>query len=181
MQKVQELFSYQVTVSNFIFIRNNNINNNIVHLITTLTLPDDLEPIPENFGMSQYPKSKLMNVITVKELARKLKDTNVVVCSLHPGFVVTEIATKDIKGSWFGYVADKFMSFFQFLLARDGEQGAVTSVYAAISDKIVSGEYYDSCKISLSNPQADDLELAKELWSQSLRLIEIDESEINYN
>ncbi|KXN72748.1 NAD(P)-binding protein [Conidiobolus coronatus NRRL 28638] len=152
-----------------------------LHLITTLTLPDDLEPIPENFGMSQYPKSKLMNVMTVKELARKLKDTNVMVCSLHPGFVVTEIATKDIKGSWLGYVATKFMDFFQFLLARDGEQGAVTSVYVATSDKIISGEYYDSCKVSISNPQADDLELAKELWSQSLKLIEIDESEINYN
>ncbi|KXN69872.1 short chain dehydrogenase/ reductase [Conidiobolus coronatus NRRL 28638] len=152
-----------------------------LHLDTTLTLPKDLESGPNNFGMAQYPKTKLMNVFTVKELARKLKDTNVLVCAVHPGFVLTDLAYKDTKGSLLGYFAGRVIALLHFLLARNGEQGAITSAFAVTSDKIISGEYYDSCKIAKSNPQANDLKLAKELWEQSLKLVEINESDINYS
>ncbi|KXN69871.1 putative short-chain dehydrogenase/reductase SDR [Conidiobolus coronatus NRRL 28638] len=152
-----------------------------MHLNTTLTLPKDLESNSKHFGMIQYPKTKLMNVFTVKELARKLKDTNVLVCAVHPGFVSTEGAYKDAKGSFFGYFLRGLMTFLHLIFARNGEQGAITSAFAVTSDKIISGEYYDSCKIAKYNPQANDLKIAKELWEQSLKLVEINESDINYS
>jgi NAD(P)-dependent dehydrogenase (short-subunit alcohol dehydrogenase family) len=152
-----------------------------VHLDTTIVLPKDLESNPKFFGMTQYHKTKLMNLFTVKELARKLKDTDILVCAVHPGLVSTDLVYKNAKGSLFGYFVSKTNALLHFLLARNSEQGAITSAFAVTSDKIISGEYYDSCKIAKSNPQAGESKLAKELWEQSLKLIEINENDIDYN
>lgn len=42
-------------------------------------------------SMRAYGLSKLCNILFANELARKLKDTSVIVNSLHPGAVYTEI------------------------------------------------------------------------------------------
>lgn len=152
-----------------------------MHLDTTINLPNDLKTGPEYYNITQYPKSKLMNMFTVKELSRKLKNSNVLVCAVHPGFVLTELAYKDSGSSWLGFFMSKLMAIFHMIIARTPEQGAITSAYAVTSDKIISGEYYDSCKIGKYNPQANDTKLVKEFWEESIKLIGIDESQIDYN
>jgi hypothetical protein len=114
-----------------------------------------------------------MNLMTVKKLGQILEASgkNPLVCAVHPGIVKTELAHKDMLNTWTGYIGSRVFRGIQYFIARTPEQGAITSVYAVTSSDIKAGEYYDSCKASYYNPQADDVKLVDELWTSSLNLI----------
>ena len=48
---------------------------------------------PRGVGMHAYANAKLANLLTVYELARRLRDSHVTVNALHPGYVATNIVT----------------------------------------------------------------------------------------
>jgi NAD(P)-dependent dehydrogenase (short-subunit alcohol dehydrogenase family) len=133
-------------------------------------LPEDLKVKKEDYNrMTAYSKSKLMNVLFTKELARRLESRNIKVVALHPGFVKTNIGQGD--SSFFIWALTKaILLFVHGLLARNVDEGAKTTVFTATDDSIVSGEYYDSCKIGEAQPQCYDTELAKKLWDLSADL-----------
>jgi NAD(P)-dependent dehydrogenase (short-subunit alcohol dehydrogenase family) len=151
-------------------------NRSIVHLDTSLNLPYDLESHQFPVGLSSYSKSKLMNVLTVKKLAREIPSSEILICAVHPGFVATGLPHKNTSENWKDYLMSKVVSIMELIFARTPEQGSVTSVYTVTASDIVHGEYYDSCKVSQSNPQAEDTKLADELWNESLKMINIDPS-----
>ena len=122
------------------------------------------------FILKAYAQSKLANVLFTSELADRLMGTQITVNCLHPGFVKTDIGTKDTQ--WYS-------SFFWSLASRIGgisvEAGAKTSVYLASSDdvKCVSGKYFDKCMLKDPAPLAKDKNLQKELWQKSEQLCPI--------
>ena len=68
---------------------------------------DDLQAEKSYSSGTAYPQSKLANVLFTREMAKRLKETTVVVNSLHPGAVLTE------------FMRDRpiyFILFFRFLL-----------------------------------------------------------------
>ncbi|KXN69878.1 NAD(P)-binding protein [Conidiobolus coronatus NRRL 28638] len=150
-----------------------------LHLSGKLTVPDTLHLAPENFSKFQrYNDTKLMNVLTVKELSRKLYNTGIIVAAVNPGLVKSNLSQANSSDDFSGKVEKCLVTAFSNLLGRDEEQGAMTSVYAAISDDTATGGYYDSCEPSKYNPLADDVKLCAELYSESLKVIGFDDKGI---
>ena len=65
---------------------------------------DDLESRRGRYkSFRTYSRTKLMNILFTRELARRLAGTNVTANSLHPGFVASKFATEGDL-SWWGRI-----------------------------------------------------------------------------
>lgn len=115
------------------------------------------------FGM--YGRSKLMNVLFTRLLARRLAGTGVSANCHHPGFVATR----------FGDSGSGFMNFLlqsSKRFALTPEQGAQTMLYLAASPEIadVTGTYFNKCKPAKLMRQARNDADAQRLWDSSAEL-----------
>jgi retinol dehydrogenase-12 len=118
------------------------------------------KPTRTRTGMPEYAVSKLSNVLFTKELARRLEGTGVTTYALHPGVVATDVWRRVPRP--IAWVIKKFMI--------TPEQGAQTSLRCATADELATetGRYYDKDgKERRPNKLADDVELAKALWTKS--------------
>jgi NAD(P)-dependent dehydrogenase (short-subunit alcohol dehydrogenase family) len=124
---------------------------------------DDLMLTKRKYSvMAAVAPTKLGLVLFTKELATRLKGTEVTVNSLHPGVVKTNLL-KDMP---------RWMKIFFTLPAVGPEKGARTSVYLASAPEVqrVSGEFFADCKIAKTTGVANDPELCKRLWEISMNL-----------
>jgi retinol dehydrogenase 12 len=117
-------------------------------------------------GMKAYAQSKLGNVLLTRALAKRLAG-KVLVNSLHPGVVRTDIGSRNSKG---------FVRFIWSLLKPlmiTPEKGAATSLYLATSTDIgtTSGRYFINCKEKAYNKVADDDALVERLWEVSAKQV----------
>jgi NAD(P)-dependent dehydrogenase (short-subunit alcohol dehydrogenase family) len=126
---------------------------------------DDLTFEKGYSGFAMYGRSKLMNILFTRELARRLQGTGVTANCLHPGFVNTRfgegnggLASLALRG------AKKF--------ALTPEEGAKTLVYLASSPEVagVSGQYFHDCKPVAPSEEAQNDADAKRLWDVSAQL-----------
>ncbi len=111
-------------------------------------------------GMAEYGVSKLSNVLFTKELARRLEGSAVTTYAVHPGVVATDVWRRvPAPVRW---VMKKFM--------WTPEQGAQSTIRAATAPELATetGRYYNKDgREKKPNRVADDVELAKTLWSKS--------------
>jgi hypothetical protein len=127
----------------------------------------DLESGKSYDPRDEYGRSKLMNVLFTRELARRLAGSGVTVNALSPGIVHTEFGVKDGMGPDQQAVMDK---------GKSPEEGARTSVYVASDPGLetASGGYYqDSAPFELGENALDD-EAARRLWEISAELVGLD-------
>ncbi len=115
-----------------------------------------------------YARSKLMNILYTRELARKLAGTGVTANSLHPGFVATRFG--DQTGGLIGFgigIAKRF--------ALTPEQGAETLVYLASSPGVatVTGEYFHKCRPATPSHEAQDDARAQRLWLETSKIADM--------
>jgi len=131
-----------------------------------INLDENYEPI------KAYAQSKLANVLFTRELAKRLKGTNVTTFSLHPGAVDTEIqrhskeGTIACSGLWNKVVSVVHVSPFL---------GAQTTMYCALDENIKadSGWYFSNCtKMKLYRRALNEEDAAK-LWKMSCDLVGI--------
>jgi retinol dehydrogenase-12 len=111
-------------------------------------------------GMREYAQSKLSNVLFAKELARRLEGTGVTTYAVHPGVVSTEV--------WRNVPAPLRWVIKKFMLTP--EQGAEASLRCATAPELANqtGRYYDvGGQETEPNRLADDVELARTLWTRS--------------
>ena len=111
-------------------------------------------------GMHEYAMSKLSNVLFTKELARRLEGTGVTTYAVHPGVVATDV--------WRRVPAPLRWVMKKFMITP--EQGAESSLRCATDPELASqtGRYYDTGgKEAEPNRLANDVELARTLWSRS--------------
>ena len=122
----------------------------------------DLQMEKDYQGWAMYGRSKLMNILFTRELARRLAGTGVTANSLHPGFVATRFA--DNNTGLFPFVVKTAKRF-----ALTPEQGAQTIVYLASSPDVasVTGKYFHNCKEELPTSDAQNENDAKQLWDVS--------------
>lgn len=116
-------------------------------------------------GFAMYGRSKLMNILFTRELARRLEGSGVTANCLHPGFVNTR----------FGEAGGGLMSLAlrgakKFALTP--EEGAKTLVYLASSPEVagVSGQYFHDCKQVSPSEEAQSDADARRLWDVSAQL-----------
>lgn len=88
-----------------------------------------------------YNQSKLANVLFMKELARRLKDTGVTVNALHPGIVNTEIVRHmSVSTGITGFI----LRIVMWPFVKTPVSGAQTTLYAALDPELekVTGKYF---------------------------------------
>lgn len=108
-----------------------------------------------------YAVSKLMNILHAKELARRLADASVTTYAVHPGGVATNI--------WRALPRPVQWAVKLFLISN--EEGARAPLACAAAPDLAghTGRYYDREREVGPNPIADDIGVARELWSRSAR------------
>jgi NAD(P)-dependent dehydrogenase (short-subunit alcohol dehydrogenase family) len=117
-----------------------------------------------------YARSKLMNILYTRELARRLAGTGVTANSLHPGFVSTRFGDQTGGLISFGIgIAKRF--------ALTPEQGAETLVYLASSPDVatVTGQYFHKCKPVTPSQEAQDDAKAQRLWMETAKLAQLED------
>jgi NAD(P)-dependent dehydrogenase (short-subunit alcohol dehydrogenase family) len=127
---------------------------------------DDLEARGSYRAMKVYGKSKLMNLLFTRELARRLQGSGVTVNALHPGFVASGLGTNN---GWLGRAAMRVLSPF----ARSPEKGAETAVFLACAREVESqtGGYWRDCRPHALHPVAERDADAERLWKVSSQLV----------
>jgi len=118
--------------------------------------------------LKAYGRSKLMNLLTARELHRRYADKGIVASSFHPGAVRTSIWGKGgLVGRSLGLVMYPFM--------RSEEKGAETMIWLASADdeaaRNAQGNYFYDCRRKTTAEFATDA-AAQQLWRVSEELIE---------
>ena len=123
-----------------------------------------------------YYQSKLANILHAKELALRLADTGINVYSLHPGVIATDLSRHLTEGSAFLRCMKPVIHF----MIKTPEQGAQTTLYCALDDKIErdSGKYYSDCAETEPSEFAQDMDAARRLWDESEKLVNPSEDQI---
>ena len=120
-----------------------------------------------------YAQSKLANVLFTRELAKRLKNTNITAYSLHPGGIRTDLSRHMISSPNEG-----LFGFFQRNFLIDVELGSQTTLYCALEESLdnESGYYYNDCRrINCMVPNAKDDKSAEKLWELSEKLVNLDD------
>uniref|UniRef100_A0A4W4HJW0 NADP-retinol dehydrogenase n=1 Tax=Electrophorus electricus TaxID=8005 RepID=A0A4W4HJW0_ELEEL len=120
-----------------------------------------------NSGLA-YCQSKLANILFTRELARRLKGSNVTVNSVHPGSVRSELTRHSATMSLL------FALFSAFL--KTAREGAQTSIYCATAEELhsISGTHFSDCAPASVAPQGRCEETARRLWDVSCELLGIE-------
>jgi NAD(P)-dependent dehydrogenase (short-subunit alcohol dehydrogenase family) len=116
-------------------------------------------------GFAMYGRSKLMNILFSRELARRLAGTGVTANCLHPGFVNTRFG--EASGGLMSLALRGAKKF-----ALTAEEGAKTLVYLAVAPEVagVSGKYFHDCREAAPTAEAQNDADAKRLWEVSAQL-----------
>lgn len=110
-----------------------------------------------------YGQSKLANLLTARELARRLEGTNITANALHPGVVATNIF-KTLPS-----FLSVPLSVAGRLFMKSSAAGAATTCYLATNPALekVSGVYFSDCNPKLPSEHGQDDSLARKLWDVS--------------
>ncbi|CAH2233117.1 jg13981 [Pararge aegeria aegeria] len=122
-----------------------------------------------------YANSKLYMVLFTRELAEKLKGSNVVINNADPGIVATYIYMPD--SSFLKIIWPKVVVFLKFLF-KTPWQGAQTAIHVALDVEGVSGEMFSNCKISKAATKAYDKDLASKVWDESVKFVRLSFQEV---
>jgi NAD(P)-dependent dehydrogenase (short-subunit alcohol dehydrogenase family) len=129
---------------------------------------DDLDRTRGRYsGAGAYGTSKLANVLSTRELARRTQGTGVTTAAFHPGRIATDI------GRGGGLYHLLFGSRLAKALNSTPAQGAEPLVYLAttVDTDTVNGQYFH--RFTPEEPkykQATDPHLARQLWERSAQL-----------
>ena len=117
--------------------------------------------------MKAYGRSKLCNILFTRELARRLNSEEIVAMCLHPGMVATAIGQRG------GITELGWRLMKPFMISP--ERGAETSVFlATVPDpKPFHGDYLIRKAVAQPDPAALDSGLARRLWDESARLVDL--------
>jgi NAD(P)-dependent dehydrogenase (short-subunit alcohol dehydrogenase family) len=129
---------------------------------------DDLQSEKRYEGMEVYCRSKLANVLFIRQLAKRLQDSGVTANAAHPGWVRSSFA---MDGDTTGVIG------FGMRVIRPVQisprRGAKTSIYLATSPDVVgkTGMYWVRSKPGHMSRHARDDGAAERLWDESERLL----------
>ncbi|XP_059061385.1 retinol dehydrogenase 13-like [Achroia grisella] len=116
-----------------------------------------------------YGNSKLCLLVFTRELAKRLKGTNVVVNAVDPGAVGTKIFQS--AGVSFG----SFVTFIFMILFKQPWEGAQTAIYTAMSLRAgqVSGQFFKNCQLNKNFNIPYDEETLQRFWNESIECVKL--------
>ena len=123
---------------------------------------------PHDWGaLRAYGRSKLCNILFTRELAARLDGSGVLATCLHPGVVATAIGQR-------GGLTELVWRLMKPFLTTP-EKGAETSLFlATVPDPTpFHGGYVIGKSLARPDPEALNRGLARRLWEESARLVEL--------
>ncbi len=128
---------------------------------------DDLESTHRYRAFKTYGRTKLMNLLFMRELARRLDGTGVTANAVHPGYVATRFS-RDGDTGFMGNVGMVLGRPF----AKSPEVGAQTSIFVASAPQLdgVTGQYFAKSRLAKPARMATDDVAAARLWAVSEQL-----------
>ncbi|XP_064599849.1 retinol dehydrogenase 13-like [Liolophura sinensis] len=133
---------------------------------------DDINFQKEYHPRLAYSQSKLANVLFTRELSRRLEGTGVTVNALHPGMVNTELARHMSEAGYHMWALYPLYPLLM-LVSKTPEQGAQTSIYAAVSEEAgkVTGKYFSDCALKDPVLPENSEEVERRLWDLSEEMV----------
>jgi NAD(P)-dependent dehydrogenase (short-subunit alcohol dehydrogenase family) len=111
-------------------------------------------------GVATYSQSKLCNILFANQLAEELKQTRILVNTVHPGYVKTDLFQNMGNRNWDG--------------VKDAFDGARSAIFASENNTIVNQSklyiYRENTDPNISRV-ANDMTLAKKLWDLSMNYL----------
>jgi retinol dehydrogenase 12 len=113
-----------------------------------------------------YRTSKLLNILFIRELARRIGGLGITANVADPGFVRTNLGRYETGGRRMLHTVTRPMQ-------SNPERAATTAVYLATSDEVagVTGGYYANRHPLEVSGLATDAKLARRLWSVSAQAL----------
>lgn len=152
---------------------------NVSSLAHIRTKPDtvfdiaDINDETKHNTWQRYSTSKLANVLFSDRLAKKLESKGILVNSLHPGVVKTELGRglMETYGKWF--IQGAFFLLGPFIGIIPANDGALTNLYVATSPEVKqTGEYFIPYgKVGEKSKLAKSEELQEQLWKLSIEVV----------
>lgn len=143
---------------------------NLSSLAAKFALSFDLQNYNNNNPQTstQYPRTKLMNILVTRGFAKRLQGDNIVVHAVHPGTVMTDFANKFPP-----LIRDYILPTIVSILGRPLDQGAATQVYVASASEAgkYTGKYWSNMRITDMNAIAEDDRLVEDFMLLCDRLI----------
>ena len=130
---------------------------------------DDLGNVRGYSPNKAYGDGKLANILFTAELHRRFGGQGIATAAFHPGVVATNFAADSTSAMRFIYRTP-----LRHLMLISPDQGADTLVWLAETEpgpQWVSGEFYEKRRLSRTNPQAADRDLARGLWDRSAEMV----------
>lgn len=121
--------------------------------------------------MRAYGRSKLANVLYIRELARQLDKTGITANALHPGAVATNI--------WSGApgFAKPILSIAKRFMVSPQDGGARISYLADSPDVAgMTGGYYEKDRLKEPSKLAQNDALARRLYNESRQMVGLDQT-----
>lgn len=114
-----------------------------------------------------YGQSKFANLLFAKELQHRFTGTRKTAYAVHPGVIHTNLARSA------GGVVQAFFALAGPLFLKTIPQGAATEVFAAVHPKALAfaGQYLADSNVAKPRKDAEDAELAKQLWTVSEQIV----------
>lgn len=112
-----------------------------------------------------YARSKLANTMHTIELQRRYGEQGIKAYSLHPGSILSTELNRDR-----GIIQAMMLSLFA-ISGKTIPQGAMTTLYCALSDEAQPGKYHSNCRVAQANHIAFDSTKTRELWNLSEEII----------
>ena len=142
---------------------------------------EDMQSEAKYDRIRAYAQTKLANVLHAQELAERLADKKILVNSVHPGGVGTEIGRYVIEGAKSlpvigAYVSDLFSwafhSFWSDYIAWHPRDAAWTQIYTAVGPSLIerriSGKYFHPiARLQTPHAHAVNRTMQKALWDLS--------------
>lgn len=120
------------------------------------------------YTWTRYGQSKTANILFAKEMARRYPQIKTI--AVHPGAVATNLAAPFSQTS---VVLRPLMALYFGLFAVGVEEGVKNQLWACVSEKAESGEYYVPVGVkSRPTKEAADGELAGRLWEWTEKELE---------
>ncbi|XP_059058816.1 retinol dehydrogenase 14-like [Achroia grisella] len=116
-----------------------------------------------------YMNSKLCNVLFTAELARRLRETEVVVNAIHPGIVNTGISNN------LNVLYATFFKIWCWFCQRSVLEAAQTFIHLSVTDEgaSVSGKYFVDCSERFMSWNVNE-KVGRELFDLSIKMVKYD-------
>ncbi|XP_056639914.1 retinol dehydrogenase 11-like [Diorhabda sublineata] len=114
-----------------------------------------------------YANTKLCVILFTQELSKRLKQFDVSVFTLHPGYIATEILTRHL-GPF-----KSCLTYMSRRIFKSPEEGAQTTLYCALEPGIehLTGGFFIECQYQEHFKTAQNPILAEQLWYETIKVL----------